>query len=368
MFKKLLIAAMALFVIAHYAPKPQPYVDGDEVALYRAVEIVKPGHFPLNQKNVGSCVAFGHAAAADILLAIDVVNGVASKFESANKESIYGGSRCEAHGKTRNGGGDGSNGWAAVAWMTKKGGILYERKYGDEDLSQYDTARCRRWGAASNGGDYSLNGTLDVEARKNPIAQAVKITTLQELDAALRNGYPVTICSGQGFSRSRDKDGFCRAQGSWAHCMCIVGKRNGGRIGYLILNSWGNYLSGPKYKDQPEGSFYAEPSVVLRILRSNDSWALSGQGGFKKRKLVNWLTQLSEEPPTELVLVVKKEVQRDNLVYWDERRKFWRFDEGGRNYRYVGTAPYGEWKEFYDYQSILQSGARCSGPLCRLRG
>lgn len=279
---------------------PAPRNSGDEVFLYRYVNAVAPTHFPLNQGPYGSCVAFGHAAGCDTLLAEDKLNFRATKWLASSPDSIYGGSRNEAYGRMSRSNAQGSNGYGATRWLTVRGGVLYRQPYQVTwssgvretiDLTSYSIPRTADWGYYGNGGERDgINGPLDRMAQKTPVKGASLVRTLEELDVALKNGRPVTVCSSQGFTKTRDRDGFCSAQGSWSHCMCILGKRNEGRKGYLILNSWGNYVSGPKYKDQPDGSFYAEPAVVARMLRANDSYALSCQTGFPRVWLPNWIT------------------------------------------------------------------------------
>ena len=67
-----------------------------------------------------------------------------------------------------------------------------------------------------------------------------------EAAAAIRNGYPVAVCSGQGFTMTRDRDGFCLPRGSWGHCMCFIGVAVGRRPGLCCLQSWGpNTPDGP---------------------------------------------------------------------------------------------------------------------------
>jgi hypothetical protein len=300
MIRKVLVGLLVALYL--FAGNSAPINDNGEYFLYRAVEQVKPGHFPLNQGAYGSCVAFGHAAGCDTLLAIDCVTGKAAKFMSSSPDAIYGGSRNEAYGTIYNRGGQGSTGVGATRWLSKFG-VLYQQAYqvegrGIVDLTNYDIPRTDDWGKRGSGGSPDgYNGPLDKEAARHPIKGIAKVTTLEDLDAALKNGYPVTICSSQGFSRTRDKDGFCKAQGSWNHCMCVLGKRGGGRKGYLILNSWGDYVSGPKYKDQPDGSFYCEPETMARILRYGDSWAMSKQSGFPRGFLPEWLTSPDLKAP-----------------------------------------------------------------------
>lgn len=325
----------SLLVVAYlFSSGSAPINDNGEYFLYRAVEQVKPSHFPLNQGDYGSCVAFGHAAACDTLLAIDKLNGKASRFLPASPDSIYGGSRNEAYGQVFNRGGQGSTGVGATRWLSKFG-VLYQQQYQVEgrglvDLTHYDIDRTDDWGRRGSGGQPDgYDGPMDKEAARHPIKGVALVKTLDELDAALKNGYPVTICSSQGFNRVRDKDGFCRAQGSWSHCMCVLGKRNDGRKGYLILNSWGDYLSGPKYRDQPDGSFYCEPATMARILRVGDSWALSKQSGFPRNFLPDWLTNPNGKAPAAELLPAAVEIKKESV------QKLATFCTNGRCYRRV---------------------------------
>jgi thiol-disulfide isomerase/thioredoxin len=291
----LLLVLLALPFIKGGVGPHVPIVEGDFVALHRAVVAVAgEDHFPLNQGPYGTCVAFGHAGGVDIVNAIDKLNGRIRVWEPASPDPLYAGSRCEAYGKESRSYGQGSNGYGATRWLKEKGGVLYQKDYPEFsiNLTNYEIPRCRDWGFYGSGGKKDgIGGPFDVEAKKNPIGDVALVQTLDELKAALRNGYPVTICSGQGFTSVRDKDGFAKASGRWPHCMLVIGYRLDGREGFLILNSWGKtWISGPKYKDQPDGSFYCEPAVMARILSAGDSWALAGKGGFKKQKLPAYVT------------------------------------------------------------------------------
>lgn len=343
MSKKLIV--LAILFLGLFGRGVVPPNSNDEINLGRAVESVSPGHFPLNQGNYGSCVAFGHAAACDILMAEDKLAGTTGKWLKSSPDSIYGGARNEARDRVSKSRSQGSNGFDAVKWLTDRGGVLYQQAYPQYnlDLSKYSIERTADWGYWGNGGrDDGLGGPLDKEAQKHPIKDAALVKTLAELDAALAAGYPVTICSGQGFTKTRDKDGFCRASGSWWHCMCIIGKRNGGRKGYLILNSWGNYCDGPKYQDQPDGSFYAEPAVVARILAQGDSWALSGQTGFPKKILPDWVFGDASRIPDDFIPSTdnSEEDSRDAAVFLGADG-FYHFKENGKDYRYIQ----GSWYE-----------------------
>jgi hypothetical protein len=337
------IAFVVLVIAVLFAESNNPPNSNDEIFLYRAVEKVKPGHFPLNQGPIGTCVAFGHAAACDVLLAIDKIAGKSSKWLPASPESLYGGARNESKGRITGSRSDGSNGFAATRWLKEVGGVIYQQVYDKYDLSKYDTRRAKDWGAEGNGGSEDgriIPGPFDKEATKHPIKGVALVKTLEELDVALKNGWPVTICSGQGFDNTRDQDGFCSARGSWAHCMVVLGKRNEGRKGYLILNSWGStWVSGPKYKDQPDGSFYCEPATMARILRAGDSWALSNAEGFKPSILPFWLTNPNAEPPADVEPAPSIEDDRNSRVYRHQDGTYRFNEDDGRELKWMN----GKW-------------------------
>lgn len=258
------------------------------VLLYRALYEVSPG-WTVGRQGIGDCVSWGWAHGCDILLAIDKKLGKPVQWKPAATESLYGGGRVEGRGKREGTGGwsDGSYGAAQAAWMNKYGGVIYREPFTELgfDLTNYSSSRAKSWGHWGNGGQGD-NGRLDAIAKKRPVRQVALVTTFESAAAAIENGYPIPVCSGQGFSKTRDTDGFCRASGSWAHCMVFIGVRYD-RPGLLCLNSWGpNWVSGPKYPDdQPDGSFWVDKVTAESMLRGKDSYAISGIEGFPARKL-----------------------------------------------------------------------------------
>ena len=200
-------------------------------------------------------------------------------------EAIYGGSRCEARGKTYAGYSDGSYGAAAARWL-KDWGVVERGEYEGLDLSAYSSKRAKEWGAYGCGGKGEEE--LDEVAKEHPATSVALVETFEEAGAAIESGFPVAVCSGVGFSKTRDLDGFCRPQGSWSHAMCFIAVRYGDRPGLLCLNSWGpNWVDGAKWpEDMPEGSFWVDKEVVDKMLgRWKDSFAVGGIGGFHWRDL-----------------------------------------------------------------------------------
>lgn len=270
--------------------------------LYEAYQKKFGKPWVVGAQGIGDCVSWGWAHGITILLAVDYVNGTSGDFDIVATESNYGLMRVEAVGKSRGGYSDGCYGAAAA--KAAKWGVVFRRDYrslsnAECDLLKYSASRAKQWGNFGCGGSAD-NGRLDTEAKKHAVKQVALVTTFEEAAAAIENGYPIPVCSGQGFSSVRDKDGFCAARGSWSHCMCFIGVRYD-RPGLLCLNSWGpNWVSGPKWPNgdgyvpgdprgppaaMPDGSFWVDAKVAERMLSGRDSYAVSNLVGFPARKL-----------------------------------------------------------------------------------
>jgi hypothetical protein len=256
-------------------------------ALYQAYAAFHGGQkFVVGQQKIGDCVSWGWAHGCDHCLAVEWKLGQSSEWRPAATEAIYGGSRVEARGVKAGGWGDGSYGGAAAKFV-HDWGVLFRQPYPELgfDLTTYDGQRAKQWGNYGCGGSGD-NGKAEAVAKKHPVRSVALVRNFEEAAAAIAAGYPVPVCSGQGFASRRDQQGFASASGSWAHCMCFVGKR-GDRPGLLCLNSWGpNWISGPKWpEDQPDGSFWVDKAIVDRMLRGEDSFAVSAYEGFPYRDL-----------------------------------------------------------------------------------
>jgi hypothetical protein len=266
-----------------------PYRGPDDVFLWEACRQATGDLLPpRDQRSVGSCVAFGTASAIEHLLCVQIANGSSEEYRDLAQEVIYGGSRVEIGGGTIRG--DGSIGVWAARFATKYG-VIARGRYGSHDLRAYDEARCRAYGRTG------VPDELEAIAKQHPVKSVSNVRTWDECRAAIRNGYPVAVCSSQGFAMTRDADGFCRASGTWAHCMAIVGIRGGPRPGAFLLNSWGaNAHTGPRGLGDPSpAGFWADAAVVDRMLKQGDSWAFSDAVGFPARKL-NWYAKRNVIP------------------------------------------------------------------------
>lgn len=240
----------------------------------------------VEKQGIGDCVSWAWAHCAWIASSIDWQQGkIADPPLFPSTEAIYGGSRCEARNRDYAGYSDGSYGAAAARWLVDWG-VLYRKDYGSVSLINYSADRAKDWGAYGCGGRGD-NGQLDMVAREHPATSVALVTTFEQAAAAIESGFPVAVCSGVGFSKTRDRDGFCKATTRWAHAMTFCSVRYD-RPGLLCLNSWGpNWVSGPRWPDdQPEGSFWVDRDTVNRMLGDwEDSFAVGGVEGFKWRDL-----------------------------------------------------------------------------------
>lgn len=270
--------------------------EGKTTILFDALKRVHP-NWKRGAQGIGDCVSWGFELGTTLLMAIDAMLGKADWHGEAATESIYGGSRVEARGRTSGGWSDGSYGGAAAKWLTKWGVLLrqdYSSQTGnpDHNLTQYDAKRAKAWGNYGCGGQGD-GGKLDAVARQFPVVEAHLCKSFKAAAAAIESGYPVAVCSGQGFTNTRDSQGFIRASGSWAHCMLFAGAR-WDRPGLLLSNSWGNNL-GTKNPFFPDGywpevlkcSGWVDASTCDRMLEQEDSYILTGVKGLPRRK-IDW--------------------------------------------------------------------------------
>lgn len=257
------------------APRLARSGTGRTVLLYKAFKDVNGGRYiDYPPQTIGDCVSqsFGHGI--DLLAAVQIAVGKrAERFEPTATEAIYGMARVDVGG-VRGSWDDGAVG----AWAAQAVGALGTVSRGV--VGPYDGGRARRWGARG------VPRAIKAQAARHKVRTTSLVLTYEELEDALANGYPVAVCSDQGFSAKRDADGFCRPEGTWAHCMLIVGVRAGRRPGACLFQSWGNDTpSGPLRLDQPPNSFWADRDVVRRMLSLQDSWSLSNFDGYPVQAL-----------------------------------------------------------------------------------
>ena len=261
-----------------------------EIFLYEALLQLMPSWQRGSQGNVGSCVGWAAALCVDILAACDIVYRKEAEVWGGRtiEASLYGLSRVESRGLRVNAGGDGSTGFHAAKAIRDYGSLHYGQDYGGTRFDAHSSQRERDWGR--NG----LPEVLEPFAKERRASETTLCTSFMDVARAVSNGYACNVCSLQGFSMSRDEDGFCRPGGTWPHAMCICGIRWGKRPGALIVNSWGaSNTVGKHYPANiPEPvrvcSFWADADVIDRMCRGEDTYTYAGYSGFKATKIENW--------------------------------------------------------------------------------
>jgi hypothetical protein len=233
-----------------------------------------------NQGEVGSCVGNATAACLSVLNAVEEFNKKEPQEFVAmhSADGMYGLMR-EAAGLL--GRGDGGTG-SGAAKAIQSFGTLYCIKYGDVDLTTNLPSRAKQFGSRGVG------ETLKQQAKPRNVYSTTRVNNAQEAWALIGNGYPINVCSNQGFTKKRDKDGVCQPSGSWSHSMAVVGRKtiDGNRKLFLIWNSWGDsWCSGAYVDDMPMGSFWVDFDVLDKMVKRGDSFAYSDLNGFPSRTI-----------------------------------------------------------------------------------
>jgi hypothetical protein len=267
------LSTMPRPLFAEAAPEIEGSGENKTTLLYRAWKDVIGKYFPYPAQQIGCCVGRGFSEGVDLLECVEIAVGKeAEVFTPTSHEAVYGMARVDVGGQ-RGSYEDGAVGaWAAKA-VTLIGTVSQDA------VGPYSDRLARQWGAEG------VPDEVRQKAAQHKVRTSSLVHTYAELEDALANGYPVTVCSNQGFTLQRDRQGFCRPEGTWSHCMLTCGVRTD-RPGALILQSWGmNVPSGPLDLDQPSNSFWADRAVVEHMLSMRDSWALSRFAGYPSRVL-----------------------------------------------------------------------------------
>ncbi len=274
----------------------------DPVLLYKPYREVVKSDPPQGPQKIGDCVSWGwsnlvnYVGAMQIYLAlkkgeltVEQFGEASQRFELAASEAVYAMSRVDIggeHGSMS----DGSVGaWAAKAVNTI--GTLSRSIVGE-----YSGQRAKEWGARGVPADVLAKAKemkdatgKDFSPSNHKVGVVSLVTSFDEAIAAIQNGYPVAVCSGQGFSMTRDAQGFCSPSGSWAHCMLFVASRFD-RPGLCCSQSWGkNTPSGPVSLDQPDNTFWVDASVATRMLSQKDSFTGSKLDAYNAENFLNWI-------------------------------------------------------------------------------
>ena len=266
----------------------------ERINLGRALLQCYPG-WKRGSQPIGSCVGWGFAMSVDVLAACDIVLRREPEAWGGRtiEASIYGVSRVEARGQSRNLGGDGSTGFHAAKAVRDWGTLHYGQQYGSTTFDkQFTGTQEKAWGRDG------MPDHLEPYARQRRCSEVTLVESFEDCAKAISNGYPVAVCSMQGFSmRFKDRGslggGWLTPAGRWAHCMMACAVR-WDRPALLVPNSWGNCYGGSVDELLPsqfqKTSGWVDAEVIDGMCRGRDSYALAGFSGFKPTSLPgDWL-------------------------------------------------------------------------------
>ncbi len=253
--------------------------EGKTILLSDFARKITGAHLPAQQQPRGTCVSRGYSRAVDYLECVQISGGTAEDYKSISHAAVYGMAKEMGHDLSYQDGAVGA--WAAKAVSTW--GCVTNEEANAKDAGYDDLAV--QWGAKG------VPQNIKELAKDNLVRTVTLVTTAEQARDMICNGYPVSVCSDQGFSMTRDSQGFCRPQGSWAHCMMWSAYRDDKKW-FLVEQSWGQDTpSGPLGDlDIPNNAFWIDWDVAGRMLRQEDSFALSSFQGFPRNPvLLTWL-------------------------------------------------------------------------------
>ena len=185
-----------------------------------------------DQKSVGCCVGFATASAIEYLLCAQIAERADEATATSHRKSSMAvrASRSAAAAfaamdRSVRGPRSGSR---IMAWCR----AAFTARY---DLRRYDEARCRTSAARASPTDSNALAKDAPGAERGPRAIVGGVPR-----GAFAIGYPVVVCSDQGFTMERDADGFCNPKGTWYHAMAVIGVRGGeaaGRVPAELLGA-----------------------------------------------------------------------------------------------------------------------------------
>lgn len=260
--------------------------DDRDALIYRflAAELGVPRLVAINQLDAGTCVGCGTCQATGVSLSVQIHtrrDGPRAKWVAPfSVEAVYAMGR-EHAGKL--GPWDGSSGaWSCAA--IRDWGTCVMEQVGSTDLRTYDPRRAQHWARSG------VPGAIRAAAKPRRVLACTLVRTTAEAQGLLQNGYGMFTCSKESYFAQRDALGFALNDGrnAWPHCMAIVAYRgaSSGRAGFCMLNSWGDWCTGPMWPaDQPIGSFWITESDLRQHLAAGDTWAVGDVTGFQGHAL-----------------------------------------------------------------------------------
>lgn len=270
---------------------------GQLVVPFRLVEQAYSGVWPGPAQERGDCVSHDTKNAALGTMVCDVASGKPDSksgfLEALPKISELGirngGLSTETFYWLRGYDGDGWTCEAAAAVACSTAGLMPRNDYPELgiNLEDYSGALAGKYGRKKPP-EKILQGI-----GKNLVHQSTRLKTFADVRDYLANGFFPSTCGGEGWSSTRDENGYSPRSGSWSHAIGIIGaddrdvtKQKYGEPLVLFLNSWAKWNRGGRrilgtQWDIPEGAYWAKWSHASR----RSILAFAGVNGFRAQAL-----------------------------------------------------------------------------------
>lgn len=219
-----------------------------------------------HQQPAGTCGGRAGSRTLELLQCVLIASGKRAKFKYVSHAWPYYLARKE-YGMIGRGDGvpDGS-----IPPVLAKYGALHREEAGDPEMAGRTSDNlAREWGG--RGIPRDTLDRLTGLAKDNIVTAMVKVRSAEELADGLAAGGIACCSDGQGYSMTRDSEGFCRAQGTWYHyhVRSGVGVSPSGRKFFAYDQSWGPTVpGGPRLPGWPSNCFAVEYDTQDRLCRS----------------------------------------------------------------------------------------------------
>lgn len=239
-----------------------------------------------SQKNAGMVTIFGEVALGHVDEESGQVEGLPTISPKGLKQGFF---SSEAIYWWRGYNGDGWHCGHAAKVTCEESGMWPRQPYDQFgfDLTTYSGRNAGLYGSREPSTKIKEFGL------KHRIRTATRLRGFEQVRDFCKNLYGISSCGGEGFSKSRDENGFSKRTTRWAHAMAIIGFDDrestialyGDRL-VLIQNSWGQWNKGGRKvlgTDYmiPHGAFWARWSDV----QNRSYFAMSGAMGWPPQVL-----------------------------------------------------------------------------------
>ena len=248
------------------------------------LEVEDDHSFIANGYAVHNCVSFGAKNVTEYLQCCQIAMGNLVSFHPIFPPYAYGTSRLIGN---MLGGQDGSVGIFAAQAANQYGELAADA----DGVPKYAGSVAKSWGASKTPWQNFV-----VVGKQHLVQKTAKVSTWDDLLAAITNLYPVTVASDVGFTMAPQSDGFHHRKGSWGHQMAIIGVDNGDSSKNIephacILNSWGDVMGGPMvdFRDPtltwPVGTLRVRKADIETMINQEDTWTYSSFQDFELQSL-----------------------------------------------------------------------------------